>query len=326
MVTAAKNGPKVPSSTSSGETERGIRFSPRSDATNGSQHSQEIANALIVKKTADRVGESRGQSTSNVTASFRGACFPARPGLPPGGGGLHGDFVEPPRFNVIDEAAHLVLAWDEGAGLDSGDRLAHALFEVREGLEPERRADAGVLLDLGADLVVLERQHAAVGVMDEDDLLGAQQPLRDRPRPDRIGGGDAAGIAEDMGIPFLEPQDPADVQPGVHASEDEQLLGRWEWQTARAERSRVRLVVLQQIVGNTHNRSSFLVERPLLVIRFIQTRYGMSIGVFEGCHLDYSYNRRAVAAEFQVLVTGYVGDRVGSTVSFVRDGDLRGIS
>jgi glyoxylase-like metal-dependent hydrolase (beta-lactamase superfamily II) len=30
-----------------------------------------------------------------------------------------------------------------------------------------------------------------------------------------------------------------------------------------------------------------------------------------------------VAAEFRVLFTGYVGDRVASTVSFVRDGDVR---
>lgn len=39
--------------------------------------------------------------------------------------------------------------------------------------------------------------------------------------------------------------------------------------------------------------------------------------------MDYSYNRRAVAAEFQVLFAGYVADRVASTVSFVRDGDVR---
>ena len=39
--------------------------------------------------------------------------------------------------------------------------------------------------------------------------------------------------------------------------------------------------------------------------------------------MDYSYNRRAVAAEFQVLFAGYVGDRLASTVSFVRDGDVR---
>jgi glyoxylase-like metal-dependent hydrolase (beta-lactamase superfamily II) len=39
--------------------------------------------------------------------------------------------------------------------------------------------------------------------------------------------------------------------------------------------------------------------------------------------LDYSYNRRGVAAEFRVLFEGYVSDRVASTVSFVRDGDVR---
>ena len=39
--------------------------------------------------------------------------------------------------------------------------------------------------------------------------------------------------------------------------------------------------------------------------------------------MDYSYNRRGVGAEFQVLFTGYVRDRVASTVSFVRDGDVR---
>lgn len=32
-----------------------------------------------------------------------------------------------------------------------------------------------------------------------------------------------------------------------------------------------------------------------------------------------------MAAEFRVLFTGYVGDRVASTVSFVRDGDIRAV-
>src|SRR3989441_549604 len=138
-----------------------------------------------------------------------------------GGGRLHGDFVQTPGRDVIDESAHFVLAGDEGAGLDPGDGLAHVLLQVRERLEPERRPDAGVLLDLGADLVVLERQHAAVAVVDQDDFLGAQQPLRDRQRTDRVHGGGPARVAEDMGVAFPESQDLADVQPGVHAGEDD---------------------------------------------------------------------------------------------------------
>jgi glyoxylase-like metal-dependent hydrolase (beta-lactamase superfamily II) len=41
--------------------------------------------------------------------------------------------------------------------------------------------------------------------------------------------------------------------------------------------------------------------------------------------LDYSYNRRGVAAEFRILFTGYVGERVAGTVSFVRDGEVRAV-
>jgi len=40
-------------------------------------------------------------------------------------------------------------------------------------------------------------------------------------------------------------------------------------------------------------------------------------------YLDYSYNRRGMAAEFRVLFMGYLGDHTASTVSFVRDGDVR---
>lgn len=46
-------------------------------------------------------------------------------------------------------------------------------------------------------------------------------------------------------------------------------------------------------------------------------------GLPPGGHLDDSYNRRAVSAQFHIIYTGYVGDRVASTVSFVRDGDVR---
>ena len=47
--------------------------------------------------------------------------------------------------------------------------------------------------------VVGERQHAAVGVVDEDDLLGAEQPLGDRQRADLVVGDDASGVADHDG-------------------------------------------------------------------------------------------------------------------------------
>ena len=68
---------------------------------------------------------------------------------------------------------------DEGAGVDAGDRLADIVVDIGEGFERERGSDAGVGLDGGLQLVVGEGEHPAVGVVDEDDLGGAQQSLRD---------------------------------------------------------------------------------------------------------------------------------------------------
>jgi hypothetical protein len=56
------------------------------------------------------------------------------------------------------------------------------LVEVVERLGRPRWLDAGPGLDLALELVVGEGEHPAVGVVDKDDLLGLEQPLRDRER------------------------------------------------------------------------------------------------------------------------------------------------
>ena len=63
MATAAKKGPNVPSTINKGASDGGTIPIWWLDATRGSQHSQEIPIALIVKMTAERVGESRGRIT-----------------------------------------------------------------------------------------------------------------------------------------------------------------------------------------------------------------------------------------------------------------------
>src|SRR5918996_5674470 len=85
-----------------------------------------------------------------------------------------GDLAKPARLDLVDEAADRVLSRDERARLDAGDRLAHVLVEVVERLGGPLWLDAGLSLDLTLELVVGEGEHAAVGVVDEDDLLGAE--------------------------------------------------------------------------------------------------------------------------------------------------------
>src|SRR5258705_44377 len=121
------------------------------------------------------------------------------------------------RRHVEDESADRVLVRDERAGLDPGDGLAHVLVEVGEGLRRPTGLDAGVLLDAGLEVFVGECEHPAVGVVDENDLLGTEQPLTDGERADLIVGDHAAGVADHVRLAVVQAEDRVHVQPGVHA-------------------------------------------------------------------------------------------------------------
>jgi len=60
-------------------------------------------------------------------------------------------------------------------------------------------------------------QHPAVGVVDQDDLVRAQQALRDRQRPEGVVGDDPARVADHVGLARAQPKDAVDVEAGVHA-------------------------------------------------------------------------------------------------------------
>jgi hypothetical protein len=65
-----------------------------------------------------------------------------------------------------------------------GDRLPRVLLAVVECLGRPAGLGAGVLLE-AAELVVLGAEHPAVGVVDQDDLLRAEQALGDGEGTDR---------------------------------------------------------------------------------------------------------------------------------------------
>jgi hypothetical protein len=65
------------------------------------------------------------------------------------------------------------------AGLDPRDRLPYFRVEVAEGLESERRPQAGIGLDVGFESVVGKPLHAALAMVDKHNLGRVQQPLGD---------------------------------------------------------------------------------------------------------------------------------------------------
>ena len=169
--------------------------------------------------------------------------------------GRSGDLLELAGVHVVDEAAHRVLVGHEGAGLDAGDRLADVTLQVGERLQGEVGPQPGVGLDVGLHLVVGEGQHAAVGVVDEDDLAGPEQALGDDQGAERVVGDHAAGVADDVGLALAEPQQGVHVEAGVHAGDHGQALARGHGQVALLEGAGELGVVAEQLVGDRHGSS-----------------------------------------------------------------------
>ena len=106
--------------------------------------------------------------------------------------------------------------------------------------------DPGLLVQLAMELLVAEREHPAVGVMDEDDLPRPEQPLRDRQRADLVVGDDTAGVPDHVRISLLQPEQAEDVQSRVHARKDGDAFCRRQRQVAAIEALRVGFGVLER--------------------------------------------------------------------------------
>ena len=94
--------------------------------------------------------------------------------------------------------------------------------------------------------VVGEELHAAVGVMDDEPLAGAEELVGDHQRADRVVARPAAGVADDVRVALAQPGVLRRVEPRVHAGEDGELARRWQCQVCLgAERRCVLLVGAQ---------------------------------------------------------------------------------
>src|SRR5215831_5084146 len=120
-----------------------------------------------------------GSTTSGACQWVRRGTGPRIPRSRGCVGSLAGHLAQLRGADVVDETAHVLLVRNEGTRLDARDRVAHVLLEVVESFDRPVRLEPRVFLNLPAELLVGEGEHAAVGVVDEHDLLGAQQPLRD---------------------------------------------------------------------------------------------------------------------------------------------------
>src|SRR2546425_2398401 len=75
--------------------------------------------------------------------------------------------------------------------------------------------------------LVSEEQHAAVGVMNDKELIRAEQLVRDDQGAERVIAGASSGIANDVGISLRESGVLGRIQTGVHTRENRKVTRRW---------------------------------------------------------------------------------------------------
>jgi hypothetical protein len=80
-------------------------------------------------------------------------------------------------------------------------------------------------------------------VVDEHDLLGAEQPLADGQGAQLVLRDNAAGVADNVGVALGQAEQTVDVEPGVHAGDHGHGLGRGQRKVTLVERFGVPLVV-----------------------------------------------------------------------------------
>jgi hypothetical protein len=88
------------------------------------------------------------------------------------------------------------------------------LLEIGERQELDaRRVGPRLLGESFLELLGGERQHPAVGVMDDHELSCAQELGGDDERANRIIGGSPSRVSDDVGVSDVQPQEPLRVKP-----------------------------------------------------------------------------------------------------------------
>ena len=168
------------------------------------------------------------------------------------------DFAEEAGGDVVDEAADGDGFGDPRVSVEFLELVADVFVDVLEGVE-EGGSDgggAGAILDAGAEVLFGGVHEAAVSVVDDHELLGAEEMVRDQKRAEGIVGDDAASVADDVGVAGFEAES-ADGEARVHAGEDGELALGTRSETAQFVGAGVLFVGDEDVVNDGHSGEQF---------------------------------------------------------------------
>jgi len=125
-------------------------------------------------------------------------------------------------------------------------------FEVIEAIEVRRFGGGGSHLFRQARLqfVFPHLQQAAVGVVDDDELLGVEQVMRDDQRAQSVVGSDAAGVANHVRVAGMQAQAMLEQDARVHAGQHGDMPPGADREISQREITREIFVGLQQLIGD----------------------------------------------------------------------------
>jgi hypothetical protein len=159
--------------------------------------------------------------------------------------------------DVVHEAADLDRLRDQRVRADPADVLPERgqlvvdhVEGVPGGVLTRRRPDALLELALGV------QRHRAPGVRDDQDSADAEQVHAQHERLQGRVGDPATGVAEDLGIPVVQPEHAQRVDARVHAGDDRDAGVRDAVEVPELEAARELLVGQDEIVVGTHGEDA----------------------------------------------------------------------
>src|SRR5215210_1707913 len=162
------------------------------------------------------------------------------------------NFVQAPASDVVHKPPDDDVTRDERGGQKESDVLLHTFLYVRKRQEIDRAGiGTNVLLDLGVKIRIVEGEHAAVGMMDDGNLIGAEQALRDDERAEGVPGS-TSRVPNHMRISLLNSESMRRDDASVHASQDCQLPARRHRQVTPVKCPDIFCVRFEQLIAGRH--------------------------------------------------------------------------
>ena len=130
-------------------------------------------------------------------------------------------FTQFSRLHVVNKAAHRDVLWNPGMRFHALHLETYVLFQVIEGVEVLGlvRAGSHLFSEARFQFIFADFEQAAIGVVDDDEFLRVEQMMGDDERAEGVVCGDAAGVADHVGVPGMQAEAVLEEDAGIHAGQ-----------------------------------------------------------------------------------------------------------